>query len=234
LSVLYLVRHGQAGTREDYDSLSPLGRTQARLLGEYFAAQDIRFEAAYSGSLARQRATAEEAGLGIDITVDRGWDEFDLSHVYSEIAPHLAADDDEFRREYDEMQRTVVESQGAHEAPVHRRWNSCDRKVVRAWVDGRFEYSGESWRSFTARVHAALDRMVTAGHEANTIVFTSATPIGICAARTLEIEDVRAMWLTGVLMNASFSTFRLRGSEVRLFSLNNSAHLIDSSLRTFR
>ena len=54
MSVLYLVRHGQAGTREDYDSLSHLGRTQARLLGEYFKAQEISFAAAYSGSLARQ------------------------------------------------------------------------------------------------------------------------------------------------------------------------------------
>ena len=54
-----MVRHGQAGTREHYDSLSELGRTQARLLGEHFRAQGIHFSAAYSGALARQRATAE-------------------------------------------------------------------------------------------------------------------------------------------------------------------------------
>ncbi len=234
MSVLYLVRHGQAGTRENYDSLSPLGRRQARLLGEYFAAQGIRFDAAYSGSLARQRATAEEAGLGIDITVDPGWDEFDLSHVYTGMAPHLIAHDEEFRRHYDEMQREVAESQGAHEAPIHRRWNHCDREVMRAWVEERYEYSGESWRTFNQRVHAALARRTAAGHEGNTIVFTSATPIGICASRTLQIEDVRAMWLTGVLMNASFSTFRLHASEVRLFSFNNGPHLSDESLRTFR
>ncbi len=59
MSVLYLVRHGQAGTREHYDSLSDLGQTQARLLGQHFAEQGIKFDAVYSGSLARQRATAE-------------------------------------------------------------------------------------------------------------------------------------------------------------------------------
>jgi broad specificity phosphatase PhoE len=234
LSVLYLVRHGQAGTREDYDSLSPLGRRQARLLGEYFAAQHIRFDAAFSGSLARQCATAEEAGLGIDITVDPGWDEFDLSDVYTGMAPHLVTHDEDFRRQYDEMQRAMVASQGAHDHPVHRRWNHCDREVVRAWIEERYEYSGESWRAFNERVHTALLRRTAAAHEGNTIVFTSATPIGICAARTLEIEDVRAMWLTGVLMNTSFSMFRLRGAEVRLFSFNGTAHLNDDSLRTFR
>ncbi len=60
MSVVYLVRHGQAGTRENYDSLSDLGRRQARRLGEHLAAQGVRFDAAWSGSLARQRATAEE------------------------------------------------------------------------------------------------------------------------------------------------------------------------------
>jgi len=39
LSTVYLVRHGQAGTREAYDSLSELGQRQARLLGEHFISQ---------------------------------------------------------------------------------------------------------------------------------------------------------------------------------------------------
>ncbi len=67
MSVLYLIRHGQAGTRENYDSLSELGRRQARLLGEHL--RGIEFAAAYSGSLARQRATAAEALPGADIIV---------------------------------------------------------------------------------------------------------------------------------------------------------------------
>jgi broad specificity phosphatase PhoE len=234
LSVLYLVRHGQAGTRENYDSLSGLGRRQARSLREYFASQDLRFDAVYSGSLERQRATAEEALPGSQIIVDPGWDEFDLAQVYSELAPHLAANDADFRREYDEMQRAVAESQGAHDAPVHRRWNDCDKKLVRAWVEGRHEYSGESWEAFVGRVHAALARIVAAGHSGNTVVFTSATPIGICAAHALEVKDGRAMWLAGVMLNTAFSTLRLREAEIRLFTFNTTPHLEEPSLRTFR
>ena len=67
MSVLYLVRHGQAGTRENYDSLSDLGRDQARLLGEHFAQQKIRFDTVYSGSLSRQQATAAEALPGANV-----------------------------------------------------------------------------------------------------------------------------------------------------------------------
>jgi broad specificity phosphatase PhoE len=243
LSVLYLVRHGQAGTRENYDSLSDLGRRQARLLGQHFAAQNLRFESAYSGSLARQRATAGEVvdamGRAMPsampgITVDSGWDEFDLAQVYTEMAPHLSAADGDFRREYEEMQNAVAASQGAHDAPVHRRWNNCDKKIVRAWVEGRHEYSGESWQAFGERVRGALGRVAKACREGNAIVFTSATPIGICAAHALDIQDGRAMSLAGVLLNASFSTLRLRASEIRLFSFNASPHLDDASLLTFR
>ena len=234
MSVVYLIRHGQAGTRENYDSLSELGRQQARLLGEHFTAQDIRFDAVYSGSLARQRATVEQACPGQAVTVDPGWDEFDLSQVYAELAPVMADADAEFHRDYAAMQEAVVTSRGAHDAPVHRRWNDCDKKVVRAWVEGRYPYSGESWGAFTARIRAALDRLVRLNHAGNVAVFTSATPTGICAAKTLDLEDVRAMWLAGVLFNASFTTLRVRGDEVRLFSLNNTPHLDTPALRTFR
>jgi broad specificity phosphatase PhoE len=232
LSVLYLVRHGQAGTRENYDSLSDTGRRQARLLRDYFASQQFQFDAVYSGALSRQQATAAETLPGANVIVDPGWNEFDLAQVYSEYAPHLAAADDDFRREYDDMQQRLKLSAGAADHPVHRKWNDCDKKIVRAWVESRHPYSGETWPAFVARIHAALDRVTH--HDGNVIVFTSATPIGICSARTLELEDGRAMWLAAVLMNASFTTLRIRPGEMRLFSLNNAPHLIDPALRTFR
>lgn len=234
MSVLYLVRHGQAGTRENYDSLSDLGSTQARLLGEHFRAQGIHFSAAYSGSLARQLATARAVLPDAEITVDPGWNEFDLTHVYQELAPLLAQDDEPFRFEYEEMQRDIAASQGAHHAPVHRKWNDCDKKCVRAWVEGRYGYSGESWIAFVARIHQALARVVHAAHDGNVAVFTSATPIGVSAARTLEIGDGRSMWLAAVMFNASFTTLRVHGDEIRLFTLNGIPHLNETGLRTFR
>jgi broad specificity phosphatase PhoE len=230
MSVLYLVRHGQAGTRENYDSLSDLGRTQARMMGEYFRSQGIHFAAAYSGALERQQATGAEVLPATTITVDPGWDEFDLSHVYRDLAPHLMRDDRQFRIEYEEMQQAIARQ----EAAVHRKWNDCDKKCVRAWVEGRYPYSGESWTAFVERIHAALARVIAAAHEGNVAVFTSATPIGVSAARTLELFDGRAMWLAAVMFNASFTTLRVHGEEVRLFTMNATPHLNEAQLRTFR
>jgi broad specificity phosphatase PhoE len=234
LSVVYFVRHGQAGTREHYDSLSDLGREQARLLGEYFSSTGIGFDAVYSGCLERQRATAEAALPGVKRIADAGWNEFDLAQVYAGYAPHLAADDDDFRREYEAMQEQMAANRGAHAAPIHRRWNDCDKKIIYAWIESRYEYSGESWPVFVARIHRAFDRVAGAGHEGNVAVFTSATPIGVSAARTLELADARAMRIASVLLNGSFTTLRVREGEVRLFSLNNAPHLVEARVRTFR
>jgi broad specificity phosphatase PhoE len=199
-------------------------------LGDHFRSQGIEFSAAYSGSLSRQRATAAE--IHPDVTVDPGFDEFDLSHVYRELSPCLIADDAEFRIEYLAMQKEIAESAGAHDSPVHRKWNGCDKKCVRAWIDGRYPYSGESWGDFVARVQAALTRVTS--HEGNVVVFTSATPIGIAAAQTLEISDGRAMWLAAVMFNSAFTTLRVHNGEIQLFTLNAIPHLGEPSLRTFR
>jgi broad specificity phosphatase PhoE len=234
LNLLYLVRHGQAGTREHYDSLSDRGREQARLLGKYFSSARIQFDAVYSGTLDRQRATAEATLPGVPAIADAEWNEFDLAQVYAGYAPRLAAEDDQFRREYEDMQRALEASRGAHGDPVHRRWNDCDKKIIFSWIDSRHPYSGETWPVFVARIHRAFDRVARSGHEGNAIVFTSATPIGICAGRTLELEDARAMRIASVLLNGSFTTLRIRENEIRLFSLNNAPHLGEPSLRTFR
>ena len=128
------MRHGQAGTRDAYDSLSQLGKRQARLLGQHFASQGIHFAAAYSGELWRQRQTMEqirpaysESGtLFPAIEIDPGWNEFNLEHVSSELATQLCAQDADFRREYEELLEQVRISEGEHTARVHRKWLPCD------------------------------------------------------------------------------------------------------------
>lgn len=242
MSRVYLVRHGQAGTRDAYDSLSDLGKRQARLLGEHFVSQNIRFAAAYAGSLSRQQQTARsvaaafiDAGLSFpSLTIDRGWDEFDLSRVYQAIAPQLAQEDSAFRREYEDMRAQVRASAENHGAPIHRRWLPCDTKVVRAWIRGHYAYNGETWEQFRERVAACRLRMNGLERHENFIVFTSATPISIWTGLSLDIFDERVMRLAGSLYNASFTVLRLRDEQLRLHSFNAVSHLPTPELCTWR
>jgi broad specificity phosphatase PhoE len=241
LSYVYLIRHGQAGTREAYDSLSELGREQSRRLGEFFAGQNIRFERAHSGAMQRHRETAAEVAgayrrLGLEfpsVEEHADWNEFDLDDVYRGIAPLLAADDDEFRRDYESLCEAVRASCGDAGADVHRRWSPCDIKVVDAWVRGRYPYSGESWRAFCGRISSLRSSLDGAG-DANIAVFTSATPAAILTGLAMDIEDGRVMRLAGVMYNSAFTMLRVRGDQIRLFSFNNAPHLSEARLRTHR
>lgn len=240
MSNLYLVRHGQAGTRDSYDSLSPLGRQQARLLGEYLASQKIKFAAAYSGQMQRQKETAEEAIAAYgahefpELKIDCRWNEFDLDRMYREIAPQLCAADTEFRREYEAMQALLLANRGEHDASVHRRWLPCDSAVVTAWIGGSHRYSGETWDKFCERVTDCAARNVAAPRQDNIAVFTSATPIAVWTGRAVEMPDGRVMKLAAVLQNASFTVVQIRNDKSRLFSFNNTPHLVSPELRTFR
>jgi len=242
LSRVYLVRHGQAGTRKAYDTLSDLGRRQARLLGEYFVSERIHFAAAYRGELKRQRQTAEEvasaygeAGVCFPNVVSHsGWNEFDLDRIYRALAPRMCDEDPEFQKEYREMAAQARAAAKEHDAIVNRRWMPCDRKVVLAWIAGRYPYEGESWQAFRERVAGCGATLKQTDRDANVVVFTSATPIAVWAALAMEIHDERAMRLAGVLHNASCTVVKLVGEELRLHSFNGVPHLGSPELRTYR
>jgi len=239
---LYLVRHGQAGTRNDYDSLSELGKRQARLLGEYFVSQRLEFHSIFAGGMQRQQQTAAEvvaafrdANVPIaEVIIDKQWNEFDLAHVYQELAPLLCAADPEFREEYEEMRREIAHSNGDHGADVHRRWRPCDTKMVEAWITERFPYSGELWSEFCDRVNSCVTHLSTIPRHANVLVFTSATPTGVLTARALEVGDKRVRQLAGVLYNSSFTTLRVNDSQLQMFQFNAVPHLRAPELRTHR
>jgi broad specificity phosphatase PhoE len=244
LSRVYFVRHGQAGTRKAYDTLSDLGRRQARLLGEYLASQRIHFTAAYRGELERQRQTANEVGVAYqdaglpfpEVTPQCGWNEFDLDHIYRALAPRMCDDDPEFEKQYREMAAQARAAAEAPDAHVNRRWLPCDRKVVLAWIAGSYVYEGESWQAFRERVAGCRETLEQPGRpdDDNVLVFTSATPIGIWAALAMEIHDERALRLAGVLHNASCTVVKVAGDEVRLHSFNTVQHLGSPELRTYR
>lgn len=232
---IYLIRHGQAGTRHHYDTLSDLGRRQARLLGEYFAGQNLQFHAAFSGGLERQNQTAAEvvaaygeAGLTFpDIQTHDAWREFDLDHIYRVMAPQLCDADPQFKQEYELMRE---QARAGDTAEIHRRWTPCDAKIGEAWLHAKYPYDGESWTAFQQRVATAP---MPAG-DGNIAVFTSATPTAIWAGRALDIHDARALLIAGVLHNASFTVLRVRGEGVQLFSMNEVPHLTRPEWRTHR
>lgn len=238
MSYIYLIRHAQAGTRDNYDVLSELGQAQSRLLGKYLSTQGIELAAVYAGGMRRQQHTAELAcemmareGLSVpDITVDERWNEFSLLSVYRAIARRMMDDDEQFARDAREMQEAIQRDPHTTGGATGR----CDAAVIRAWMGNRYgDYEGESWASFRSRINDCADCFSNNESEKSIVVFTSATPVAIHASAALGLTDEKLLSILGVIYNTSVTVMRARDGEQRLFSFNATPHLT-ASTRTFR
>lgn len=239
MTTTYLFRHGQAGQRDDYDRLSETGRVQARLLGEHLVREGLRFDLAVCGELRRQRETAEivldalsGGGLApVEVAGDARWNEFDLDEVYAGIAPQIAAEDEAFRAAYAEIERRIREGDGH----IHRQWTPADTQVVKAWIEGRYEYPGESWEQFVSRVRSAGEQLGGIGEGKRVAVFTSATPVSILVASAFGSRNPKhVMKLAGAAVNSNYTVLAWRDGDPVLGCFNAVPHLPDAELRTYR
>ena len=239
MSTIHFFRHGQAGLRDDYDRLSELGHEQAAQLAEYVASERYSFDQVIVGGLRRQRETAEPVLAALDaagmkpqlVVEDPGWSEFDLDIVFDGIAPRLAEEDEQFRREYEEIRRLVSSGDGH----IHRRWTPADAKVVKAWIEGRYTTHGESWLEFVERVRRAAAVFETLPHNAQVAVFTSATPVSICVAAAFGSQHPgHIMKLAGAAVNTNITIVHNHQGDWHLAQFNAVPHLAEARLRTFR
>lgn len=238
MSIIYFIRHGQAGSRDNYDVLSELGQSQARLLGEHFATHGVELEAVYSGDLRRQRQTAEivceafaRAGhKAPDIVNDERWNEFSLLSVYRAIARRMMEESAEFARDVEEMQEAIRKDPHTTTGATGR----CDAAVIRAWMENRYaDYEVETWATFRTRIRECAAQFHSRRNEKAIAIFTSATPISIVTGASLGLADEKLLDLLGVIYNTSVTVMRARSDELRLFTFNSVPHL-HPSMRTFR
>jgi broad specificity phosphatase PhoE len=238
LSIIYLIRHGQAGARDNYDLLSDLGKEQAVLLGQHLAARELEFSEIYCGGMNRQRLTAEiacqsirDAGCGHpDVVTDQRWNEFSLASVYRALAPRMCEENPVFARDLEEMQEAIRVEPHTTRGAVGR----CDAAMVRAWIENRYpDYEGESWQSFSSRIRGCFTDLAESADGAAIAVFTSATPITILTGAALDLADTDLLRIAGVLYNSSITVIRALAGVNRLITFNSVAHLPAQS-RTFR
>jgi broad specificity phosphatase PhoE len=240
MSALTLVRHGQASFfSDDYDRLSPTGRTQSRLLGEYWARLGLVFDAVYTGPRARQRATAELAGVayaqsGLDwpdpVTLEE-LDEYDLGGLLDRLTPALA------RQDTTGFADLVGRYRESHEESARaRHFQKMFEALMTHWQRGTSLVADlESWPAFGERVGRGVRRMLEpAGRGSRVVAFTSGGFIGAATQRALAAPDRAALELSWRLRNTALTEFVFTRDRCTLDSFNALPHLDDSALWTYR
>jgi broad specificity phosphatase PhoE len=155
MGTLTLVRHGQAKPFEkESDQLSTIGEQQARALGQYWLRQGVSFDEVYSGTLVRQRRTAEIVGMCF-AEAGETWpqlqplpelNEYDAEGITGKLIPALAQRDENFRG------LLASYEQNRHTADRNRHFQKMFEVVVSAWSGSGLDIEGvESSATFRSR-----------------------------------------------------------------------------------
>ena len=162
MSNLYVVRHGQASFfAEDYDQLSLVGETQSRLLGEYWAHRNVRFDHVYTGPCRRHVDTARIVGEVFQThglawpepIVLAGLDEYEAEAVLKQALPRLVEEHEHIRQLHRDMECAT------DNAEKLRAFQKVYEVVIDRWAHGELDLPHvESWAAFCQRVHRCLTR----------------------------------------------------------------------------
>jgi broad specificity phosphatase PhoE len=217
MGTLYLVRHGQASLgADDYDQLSDLGQRQSVLLGEYFAAQGLRFDAVIAGTLQRHRQTLAGILQGMRRESAHlpwpGLNEYDSEAVIRSI--HTG-----------DLQRP--------DSPeVARNHFRLLRRGLAAWMDGSAKPEGmPAYPEFVAGVTSALDHVRANHFGQSVLVVTSGGPISTAVGHVLDTPAATTIELNLRLRNTSVTEFAFNPKRLSLQTFNTLPHLDAVPLR---
>ncbi|UCF92026.1 MAG: histidine phosphatase family protein [Desulfobacterales bacterium] len=236
MSVIYLVRHGQASFGSDnYDRLSATGVRQARIVARRFENLGLAFDAVYCGTLERQVQTAQEL---IDRYEERGrpvprlalaeaFDEYDSQAVWKAQIPLMLA------------QEPALAEDLARVRTDRKAFQRLFEGVMRRWVSGSYDPPGVCrWQDFTRRVRQGLETVMEKhGARKQVVIFTSGGPISVAIQQTLGLSDAKTIEISWQVMNASITRFKYNAGRMALAGFNDVNHLEleqDQALLTYR
>ncbi|MFM7431905.1 MAG: histidine phosphatase family protein, partial [Gammaproteobacteria bacterium] len=232
MSTIHLIRHGQASFGSaDYDRLSSLGEQQVAHLRDHYARIRQPVDAIYSGTLQRQRSTAEILACLYGSGGDGDGGGSDAESNGDRIRQHSAFDeyDAEFLlKAHAKLSGLPLAAlQGPNAKPDPRAFQRRLEQAGRAWITGELDTLGvEPWRRFRARVAAGLEEIMRSeGRSRHILVCSSAGTIGAAVGHVLGLDDEGSLKLSWTLFNASITRIRYDDARCNLEVFNAVPHL---------
>jgi broad specificity phosphatase PhoE len=220
VATIYLIRHGQASFGSaNYDQLSELGCRQAEVLGHYLRDCGIHLDAAYSGSLERQKKTAALALASqpqpVVAQIDDRFNEVRNEEQVEQLLPLLMAHNSDLR--------TLVEA-GFKDSKSYQK---VIEAVFSQWTSSGFEHPGiQSWADYSGGVRAALAKVMREqGSGKNVAIFTSGGTIATAVSQVLGLSGEQAYQFYEPVINCSVSQLFYSGDKVSLSYFNDHSSL---------
>jgi len=217
---IILVRHGKAGFgQDDYDQLSKTGKYQAMVTGRYFQKAKIMPTSVYSGTLKRQKETAEiaksYAGFSMPIQSDPIYNEYDYEGIIDTYLPALIAEN------------AAITSDIANAFTDYSIFERVFNKLLKRWVSEKNPSEPlESFAVYTRRVIQGIENISQNQNKDDiAIVFTSGGLIAMSMHLLLGLTPVEALKLGWVIYNCSVTSFIFVKESYQLQTFNAVTHL---------
>lgn len=210
MSILYLVRHGQASFGADnYDQLSDLGKRQSVQLGCYFASKGIRFDAVLSGTLRRHTQTLSgiSEGLGLPLPAEQwpGLNEYSSDAVIAAVHPGP-------------LDRNPTPEN-------YRQYFRWLRTGLLQWMLGNTQPTDTpDWRTFGKQVIEVLDHVRQSQAE-RVLLVSSGGPIARAIGHVLVTPPEATVELNMRLRNTAVTEFTFTPRRYALQTYNSLNHL---------
>jgi len=219
MSELFLVRHAQASFgSENYDHLSELGFQQARWLGEWFQHRGIYPDRIVTGTLLRQKQTAECISENLPKPCpseeDAGFDEFDfhaLTALYCRLTDQTLPGPEAGPRPFFQLLRKAMLA-----------WS---RGELHATANSKFKPPLESWQEFNTRVAESMSRLQAAQKNQKIVVVSSGGAIAMALSQILQCSVETLVDLNLQAKNSGFSHLFFNQRTMLLNSFNNAPHI---------
>lgn len=224
----YFIRHGQASLgSKNYDQLSELGMTQARLLGEYFKANEIHFDQVICGSQVRHKQTAQAFLSGLQaqtnassFTIMEEFNEFNFEAI---IKTYLNQHPDKQKDEYSDKTLIQLLKASLLSWSQDTLINEINGKVLE-----------ESWQEFQQRVKSGLIKLQSDFQQSDTLIFTSGGPIAQVVSQTLNIPASNCIELNLSIQNTAITQCVCQQDKIYLDNFNHLPHLQSPDTHTLR
>jgi len=239
MSTLLLVRHGQARLfTADYDRLSDIGLSQAGALADFWLDRGIRPDSVYSGTMIRQRQTADAVGKVFTTTGEvwpepqeiSGLNEYPAKEITESLLPVLRKTDSGFERLAADFESSK------NRADKYRNLHRLLEAVIACWVSNDYGNADVpvSWNTFSEGVRTTLRDVMSNAKSGKTIaLFTSGGPVAISVQTFLQAPDIKAAELNWRVHNCSVTRYTFSAERVSLDSFNDVSHL-PPEMHTYR
>ncbi len=242
MTTILLARHGQASFgQENYDRLSELGETQAKMLGQHYANTQRRIDAIFTGNLVRQQDSARHFWQGYQPFAQANNDDMAIATVinFDEPDSYILPQFDEFNHKDvfvksagDFDNQAEISAEIANAQSPNRRLAELFDQAMQRWHGGNNDQDYiESWPQFNERAQQALEQVRTKiadmrlDQHSTVLVFTSGGVIAAITAQLLSQGSQTAYQLNKSLVNTGVTSITLKSQRAHLLSLNEYSHL---------